>query len=91
MGEKPQPVKVLYCGVCSLPPEYCEFGPNFEKCKRWLVINAPQLYPDLLKEANDKDVEKVGERLQSDGITSAGGAEGGATSTAPAGDNPPVG
>ncbi|KAI4380275.1 hypothetical protein MLD38_006484 [Melastoma candidum] len=90
MGEKPQPVKVLYCGVCSLPPEYCEFGPDFEKCKPWLVINAPQLYPDLLKEANDKDVEKVGERLQSAGITSAGGAEGGATSTAPAGDYPPA-
>lgn len=49
MAEKPQPVKVLYCAVCSLPAEYCEFGPDFEKCKPWLIKNAPDLYPDLLK------------------------------------------
>lgn len=49
MAEKPQPVRVLYCAVCSLPAEYCEFGPDFEKCKPWLIQNAPELYPDLLK------------------------------------------
>lgn len=49
MAEKPQPVRVLYCPVCSLPAEYCEFGPDFEKCKPWLIQNAPDLYPDLLK------------------------------------------
>ena len=49
MAEKPQPVQVLYCPVCSLPAEYCEFGPDFEKCKPWLIKNAPELYPDLLK------------------------------------------
>ena len=49
MADKPQPVRVLYCPVCSLPAEYCEFGPDFEKCKPWLIQNAPDLYPDLLK------------------------------------------
>lgn len=49
MAAKPQPVKVLYCPACSLPAEYCEFGPDFEKCKPWLLKNAPDLYPDLLK------------------------------------------
>jgi hypothetical protein len=49
MAEKLEPVKVLYCGVCSLPAEYCEFGPDFARCKPWLVENAPDLYPDLLK------------------------------------------
>lgn len=49
MAEKPQPVRVLYCQVCSLPAEYCEFGSDFEKCKPWLIQNAPDLYPDLLK------------------------------------------
>ncbi|KAF8401004.1 hypothetical protein HHK36_014307 [Tetracentron sinense] len=49
MAEKPSPVPVLYCQVCSLPAEYCEFGPDFEKCKPWLIENAPELYPDLLK------------------------------------------
>ncbi|XP_002976413.2 translation machinery-associated protein 22, partial [Selaginella moellendorffii] len=43
-------IKMLYCGVCSLPPEYCEFGPDFEKCKPWLVENASDLYPELVKE-----------------------------------------
>ncbi|GLT97264.1 hypothetical protein SLE2022_148370 [Rubroshorea leprosula] len=71
MAEKPQPVKVLYCPVCSLPAEYCEFGPDFEKCKPWLTKNAPELYPDLLKEANEKEAEKVSEQLQSIGISSA--------------------
>lgn len=49
MAEKPRPVQVLYCAVCSLPAEYCEFGPDFEKCKPWIVQNAPHLYPDLVK------------------------------------------
>lgn len=49
MAEKPQPVRVLYCGVCGLPAEYCEFGPDFERCKPWLLQHAPDLYPDLLK------------------------------------------
>ena len=49
MADKPQPVKVNYCGVCGLPAEYCEFGPDFEKCKPWLIRNAPDVYPDLIK------------------------------------------
>ncbi|CAL1390007.1 unnamed protein product [Linum trigynum] len=80
MAEKPQPVRVLYCGVCSLPPEYCEFGSDFEKCKPWLVKNAPDVYPDLLKDANENDLGKVSERLQSVGISIDGAADGAASS-----------
>ncbi|CAI9761093.1 unnamed protein product [Fraxinus pennsylvanica] len=69
MAEKPQPVRVLYCGVCGLPAEYCEFGPDFEKCKPWLIQNAPTLYPDLLKEADAKDADKVSDHLQSTSIS----------------------
>lgn len=79
MAEKPQPVRVLYCPVCSLPAEYCEFGPDFEKCKPWLIQNAPQLYPDLLKEASNKEADKVADQLQNSGISS-GASEGAATS-----------
>lgn len=75
MAEKPQPVRVLYCPICSLPAEYCEFGPDFAKCKPWLIKNAPELYPDLLKEANEKEAEKVSGQLQSVGLSS-GGADG---------------
>ncbi|XP_014498790.1 translation machinery-associated protein 22 [Vigna radiata var. radiata] len=81
MAEKPQPVRVLYCGVCSLPPEYCEFGSDFEKCKPWLIQNVPDLYPNLLKEANDKGADTVADKLQSTGISS--GAGDGAASSAP--------
>ncbi|GLT85546.1 hypothetical protein SLE2022_037340 [Rubroshorea leprosula] len=84
MADKPRPVTVLYCPVCSLPAEYCEFGPDFEKCKPWLINNAPQLYPDLLKDANEKEAEKVSERLQSAGISSAGAD--GAVSSAQSGE-----
>ncbi|KAM1314213.1 hypothetical protein ACFX2F_018127 [Malus domestica] len=81
MAGKPQPVRVLYCAVCSLPAEYCEFGPDFEKCKPWLIQNAPDLYPDLVKEANTKEIDKVANQLQSTGISSGGGD--GAASSAP--------
>eukprot|EP00252_Welwitschia_mirabilis_P016235 TRINITY_DN3580_c0_g1_i1.p1 TRINITY_DN3580_c0_g1~~TRINITY_DN3580_c0_g1_i1.p1 ORF type:complete len:195 (+),score=44.43 TRINITY_DN3580_c0_g1_i1:329-913(+) len=64
MAEKPQPKQVLYCQVCGLPAEYCEFGPDFEKCKPWLIQNAPHLYPDLVKEAMDKSIEKTAEETR---------------------------
>ncbi|WCJ42690.1 Translation machinery-associated protein 22 [Euphorbia peplus] len=79
MAEKPQPVRVLYCGVCSLPAEYCEFGPDFAKCKPWLVENAPDLYPDLIKDADAQEVDKVADKLQSAGISSSRGGGSGAT------------
>ncbi|XP_052199738.1 translation machinery-associated protein 22 [Diospyros lotus] len=78
MAEKPQPVRVLYCQVCGLPAEYCEFGSDFEKCKPWLIQNAPDLYPDILKEENEKEADKVSDRLQttsiSDGTAHSGGS-----------------
>ncbi|AQK90896.1 Density-regulated protein [Zea mays] len=51
-AEKPAPVRVLYCGVCGLPAEYCEFGPDFERCKPWLRAHAPGVYPDDLVAAS---------------------------------------
>ncbi|KAK7895497.1 hypothetical protein WMY93_020822 [Mugilogobius chulae] len=34
--ESKYPLKVLYCGVCSLPTEYCEYMPEPAKCRQWL-------------------------------------------------------
>ncbi|KAL8209298.1 hypothetical protein R6Q59_016527 [Mikania micrantha] len=76
MAEKPQPVQVLYCGICGLPAEYCEFGPDFEKCKPWLIQNAPQLYPDLIQDSNSKEVDGVSDQLQSSSITDGTGPSG---------------
>jgi len=44
------PIRILYCAVCGLPAEYCEFGPNFDKCKPWLKEHALDLYPNLQEE-----------------------------------------
>ncbi|GME77412.1 unnamed protein product [Ambrosiozyma monospora] len=41
------PVEVLYCGVCTLPVEFCEFGKTFKKCKTWLSENHHDTYVKL--------------------------------------------
>jgi len=48
----PQPAKnIVYCGVCSLPPEYCEFGGTTKKCSDWLSENHPELHSTLYSDA----------------------------------------
>ncbi|KAG7451608.1 density-regulated protein DRP1 [Guyanagaster necrorhizus] len=42
--EPTPPVQVLYCSVCSYPPEYCEFGEHLTRCKQWLHEAHPDLY-----------------------------------------------
>ncbi|KAI9701898.1 MAG: Translation machinery-associated protein 22 [Candelina mexicana] len=44
---EPQARHVVYCAVCSLPPEYCEFGGTVKKCKEWLEKEQPDLYERL--------------------------------------------
>lgn len=34
---------VLYCAVCTYPPEYCEFGLSARKCREWLQENHADL------------------------------------------------
>ncbi|XP_012274929.1 density-regulated protein homolog [Orussus abietinus] len=55
------PIHVQYCGNCSLPIEYCEYYPEYEKCKQWLERNLPS------------EFEKV--KLVEDGMTETGGGE----------------
>ncbi|SCV72734.1 BQ2448_4271 [Microbotryum intermedium] len=43
-GDKIAPRHVLYCAVCSFPPEYCEFSSKASKCKTWLQDSHPDLY-----------------------------------------------
>ncbi|KAI5789699.1 translation initiation factor SUI1 [Peziza echinospora] len=44
---EPQAKSVIYCGVCTLPPEYCEFGGTVKKCQEWLEKNHKDLYEKL--------------------------------------------
>ncbi|CAI7627400.1 unnamed protein product [Penicillium discolor] len=41
---------VVYCGVCTLPPEYCEFGGTAKKCEEWLKDNESDLWDTLYSE-----------------------------------------
>ncbi|KAJ7510491.1 translation initiation factor SUI1 [Mycena galericulata] len=38
------PVAVVYCQVCTYPPEYCEFGAHLTRCKDWLKEEHPDLF-----------------------------------------------
>ncbi|KAJ9192927.1 translation initiation factor SUI1 [Paecilomyces variotii] len=42
--------RIVYCGVCSLPPEYCEFGGTAKKCEEWLKSSHPDLHDKLYSE-----------------------------------------
>ena len=54
---------VLYCEKCGMPPEYCEYGPDFEsQCDKWLFKKHPDLHAKLklslrrtTKQPNDDD------------------------------------
>lgn len=46
-GPSTKPVTVSYCTVCTLPTEYCEFGPSFSKCKTSLEANDKAEYERL--------------------------------------------
>ncbi|ORZ31673.1 mitochondrial translation initiation factor [Catenaria anguillulae PL171] len=55
-----EPVSDLfYCGICSLPPEYCEFHPTLKKCKEWLQQNNEELYNQLYLAAVEEGVAAV--------------------------------
>lgn len=41
------PKEVFYCGVCTFPPEYCEFGLSFKRCKQWLQENNESLFDQI--------------------------------------------
>lgn len=41
------PKTVEYCGICTFPPEYCEFGLSFKRCREWLQENKPELFDKL--------------------------------------------
>ncbi|XP_063704563.1 density-regulated protein homolog [Culicoides brevitarsis] len=61
LGPRPDvtyPVIVTYCGNCGLPVEYCEFYPEYAKCKVWLEKNLPNEF----------------EKLQLDGAATSSGA-----------------
>lgn len=41
------PLKVNYCGECTMPIEYCEYSGKPEKCRQWLEKNLPDFANEL--------------------------------------------
>lgn len=56
MIDAENPVIVKYCAVCSMPPEFCEYGTCFDRCLPWIRENCPEV---LSEEALSKAVESV--------------------------------
>jgi hypothetical protein len=48
VSDNMDPVTVVYCPKCTLPPEYCEHGPCFEECLPWILKNYPQVLSDAM-------------------------------------------
>ncbi|CCD23952.1 Tma22p NDAI_0C02920 [Naumovozyma dairenensis CBS 421] len=63
--------EVVYCGVCSYPPEYCEFTGKLKRCKVWLKENHPDLYTKLYGESDAADVDIVAGKLAESSIGEA--------------------
>uniref|UniRef100_A0A3B3R639 Density-regulated protein n=2 Tax=Paramormyrops kingsleyae TaxID=1676925 RepID=A0A3B3R639_9TELE len=55
------PLKVLYCGVCSLPTEYCEYMPEPAKCRQWLEKNFPDEFAKMVVGSTPKQDAADGE------------------------------
>ncbi|KAL6720763.1 Translation machinery-associated protein 22 [Lecanora helva] len=47
---EPRARHIVYCGICTLPPEYCEFGGTAKKCKDWLEKAHPDMHEKLYSE-----------------------------------------
>ncbi|CAK9297566.1 unnamed protein product [Gordionus sp. m RMFG-2023] len=57
------PLQVQYCGICSMPYEYCQYSPTFDQCQKWLNKNFPKVYQDLymplIKDTPDINLEAL--------------------------------
>lgn len=41
------PVTMRYCSICGLPPDFCQYGPSWDKCKPVTLKAFPEYYPEL--------------------------------------------
>lgn len=52
---------VEYCPIDGLPPDFCQYGPLWEKAKPWCMEHYPHYYPELsgvsLEDAKKKAAE----------------------------------
>ncbi|CAL9731449.1 hypothetical protein MOUN0_L09142 [Monosporozyma unispora] len=60
--------EVVYCEVCSYPPEYCEFSGKLKRCKKWLHETHPDLYTKLYADQPEDEVNNLGTKLAESSI-----------------------
>mmetsp|Transcript_120090 Transcript_120090/g.233936 ORF Transcript_120090/g.233936 Transcript_120090/m.233936 type:complete len:266 (-) Transcript_120090:125-922(-) len=53
-------VVVQYSPFSGLPPDFCQYGPTWDKCKPWCMENCPEYYPEL-SGASLEDAKKTAE------------------------------
>lgn len=59
--------EVVYCGICSYPPEYCEFSGKQKRCKIWLQENHADVFEKLYG-SEDTEVEGLSGKLAESSI-----------------------
>ncbi|KJH53126.1 density-regulated protein DRP1 [Dictyocaulus viviparus] len=64
------PLKVIYCGECSMPLEYCEFSGITEKCRKWGEEHAPEALNGL-EITGDSSEDKKHQKRGGKGIVKA--------------------
>jgi hypothetical protein len=68
-GER-EPIEVVYCKICGIPPEYCMFEKkDSSECKAWVRATHPELFEKIYGEIIVRDEEgkeeiKEGEEQQ---------------------------
>eukprot|EP00632_Arachnochrysis_sp_CCMP2950_P005876 CAMPEP_0185703810 /NCGR_PEP_ID=MMETSP1164-20130828/15479_1 /TAXON_ID=1104430 /ORGANISM="Chrysoreinhardia sp, Strain CCMP2950" /LENGTH=298 /DNA_ID=CAMNT_0028371123 /DNA_START=15 /DNA_END=911 /DNA_ORIENTATION=+ len=50
---------LVYCAVCGLPPEYCEYSAEYDKCVPWIEEHCPHL---LKKAADDEAADGAADK-----------------------------
>lgn len=61
------PLHILYCGNCTMPIEYCELYPEYEKCKQWLEKNLPTEFEKIKIGDENNPVEEEKKRQKRGG------------------------
>jgi len=54
---------IQYCGVCTMPPEYCRYSPKYDKCLEWMKKNLPDLFAIEIKDISERN-PKIAKKTQ---------------------------
>ena len=51
--------KILYCAICSVPPEYCQYMDTPAECEEWLQNKHPDFYDELKQRTQKLEDERT--------------------------------